>query len=186
MIDQADRRPARFPASAEGRAREAILGTIAAVEWEAPGATVGLAGGASGGDLLFHECCEELRIPTRLLLALPPDQFMARSVAPAGQGWVDRFHVLLEKAGDGLHVMHSDNGLLEGPTEDIWQRANLWMIEEAARLAPERALLALWDGKTGDGPGGTEHFLQVARGWGIRVLPPIAMSTVVQSKDKSC
>jgi hypothetical protein len=146
---------------------------------------VGLAGGASGGDLLFHECCAELGIPTRVMLALPPDQFLERSVAPAGQRWVHRFDLLLEKAGAGLHVMQSDDGLLEGAVDNIWQRANLWMIEEAGRLAPERALLALWDGKLGDGPGGTEHFLQVARAWGIRVLPSIAMRTVVQREGKS-
>jgi hypothetical protein len=73
--------------------------------------------------------------------------------------------------------------LLEGATENIWQRANLWMIEEATAIAGERALLALWDGNAGDGPGGTEHFLQVARQSGIHVLPVISMQTLV---DPEC
>jgi hypothetical protein len=30
---------------------------------------IGIAGGACGGDILFHEVCEELKIPTRLFLA---------------------------------------------------------------------------------------------------------------------
>jgi hypothetical protein len=60
----------------------------------------------------------------------------------------------------------------------VWQRANLWMIEKASALAPERALLALWDGKTGDGPGGTEHFLQVAGQFGVRILPIIPMEAI--------
>src|SRR5579859_1514360 len=69
MIDQADRKQPRFPASTEGRARQAIHAAIAGIEWEHPGNTVGLAGGASGGDLLFHECCRELGILTRVMLA---------------------------------------------------------------------------------------------------------------------
>ncbi len=182
MIDQADRQQARFPAWAEGRAREAIKAAIATIEWAHPGKTVGLAGGASGGDLLFHECCEELGIPTRVLLALPPPQFVESSVAPGGQRWVDRFRGRLEKAGDELQVMESGDGLLEGATINIWQRANQWMIEEARRRAPERALLALWDGKAGDGPGGTEHFLEVAGRYGIRILPPITMRAVLQGE----
>ena len=183
MIDRADRRHARFPAWAENRARRAIHGAIARLEWPQPGTTVGLAGGASGGDVLFHECCRELGITTRVLLALSPHEFEASSVAPAGPGWVRRYHEILDRAGPLLHIMQKNDGLLEGTSDNIWQRANLWMIEEANRLAPERALLALWDGKAGDGPGGTEHFLQVARRFGIRILPPIEMRTVLQMED---
>src|SRR4051794_5102169 len=74
MIDSADRKEARFPARAERRARASIHAAIKHLEWRQAGSTVGLAGGASGGDLLFHECCEELGIPTRVLLALAEDE----------------------------------------------------------------------------------------------------------------
>lgn len=185
MIDRPNRRHARFPAWAEGRAREAIHAAIAALEWTQPGTTVALAGGASGGDLLFHECCRELGMATRVLLALPRDEFEANSVAPAGPGWVTRFHALLEDADPAIDVMQESDGLLEGATDNIWQRANLWMIEEAGRLAPERALLALWDGKLGDGPGGTEHFLRAAARCGIRTLPVIEMRALLQSESPS-
>ena len=185
MIDSPDRRRARFPTWAENRARDAIHAAIAGLQWMQPGPTIGLAGGASGGDLLFHECCHQLGIATRVLLGLPPQKFEATSVAPAGPGWVMRFHTLLDKAAAGLYVMQKSDGLLEGATDNIWQRANLWMIEESGRLAPERALLALWDGKTGDGPGGTEHFLRAAARCGIRILPPIEMQTMLQSGTKS-
>jgi hypothetical protein len=182
MIDAADRQQPRFPARAEMRARRAIRKTIEGITWTRPGTTIGLAGGASGGDLLFHECCEELGIPTRVLLGLPPDEFVAESVAPAGPGWVERFHALGAKAGpERLRVMKNKDGLLEGATDNIWQRANLWMIEEATVMAPERALLALWDGQAGDGPGGTEHFLQVARQSGVRILPTIRMQSLLQA-----
>ncbi|HEY1896180.1 MAG TPA: hypothetical protein VGG62_07920, partial [Terracidiphilus sp.] len=141
-----------------------------------------LAGAASGGDLLFQECCEELGIGAMVLLALPRDEFETASVAPAGPGWVKRYRALLDRtAPDRLHVMEGGDGLLEGATDNVWQRANLWMIEKAWSLAPERALLALWDGKTGDGPGGTEHFLQVARQCGVRILPIVEMQALLES-----
>jgi hypothetical protein len=179
MIDQAGREHARFPASAESRARTAIRDAIMAIAWAQAGTTIAVAGAASGGDLLFQECCEELGIATIVLLALPQDEFEAASVAPAGPGWVKRYHALLERtAADRVHVMESGDGLLEGATDNVWQRANLWMIEKASALAPERALLALWDGKTADGPGGTEHFLQVAGQFGVRILPIIPMEAI--------
>ncbi len=179
MIDRPDRKQPRFPASSEARARVAIHDAIVELVWNQPGTTVGLAGGASGGDILFHECCAELGMPTRVLLALPPEQFKAESVAPAGGDWVARYNSLLRKAGEGLRVMGDQDGLLEGPTDNVWQRANLWMIEEAGRLASERALLALWDGNMGDGPGGTAHFVEVALKCGIRIVPPIRMQDIV-------
>jgi hypothetical protein len=154
--------------------REAIRQAVADLRWAESGPTIGLAGAASGGDILFHEICAELGIATRILLALPVEEFVAASVAPAGPAWVKRFHSLAETRGpENLAIRGEKDGLLEGATGNVWQRANLWMIEVAVALAPERALLALWDGKTGDGPGGTEHLLQAASRFGVRVAPPI-------------
>jgi hypothetical protein len=180
MIDRPGREVPRFPASAEKRSREAIQNAVCAVSWIQPGPTIGLAAVASGGDLLFHEVCIELGIPTRLLLALPADQFEAESVAAAGPDWVRRYHALMSLRGpDNVFVMGDKDGLLEGETDNLWQRANLWMIEQAITLAPERKLIALWDGKTGDGPGGTEHFVQIAPQFGVSVAPVIPMQSLL-------
>lgn len=47
---------------------------------------------------------------------------------------------------------------------DIWQRNNLWLLSEALCLAPKNlTVIALWDGETDDGPGGTEHMVSLAR-----------------------
>jgi hypothetical protein len=59
------------------------------------------------------------------------------------------------------------------PGYDVWQRTNLWIVQDAIILARRRTLLALWDGKTGDGPGGTQHLIAAAPGYGIDVAPPI-------------
>jgi len=45
----------------------------------------GIAGGACGSDILFHEVCESLGIPTQLFLALPKDKFHVESVDRAGR-----------------------------------------------------------------------------------------------------
>ncbi len=180
MIDIPGRKQPRFPAHAEQRARAAIRKSVAEMRWTHPGPTIGLAAAASGGDILFHETCAELGIATRIMLALPVDEFVAASVAPAGRDWVTRFHDLLAARGpDNLCIMSSGDGLSEGETGNIWQRANLWMIDEAVALAPERALLALWDGARGDGPGGTEYFLQTAPRFDIRIVPPIQMQSLL-------
>jgi hypothetical protein len=182
MIDKADRKEPRFPAWAEGRARAAIRAAVAGLPWERPGQTIGLAGGASGGDILFHEVCAELGIATRLFLAMPVEKFVNESVAPGGPEWVRRFHALLEAHDAGnVCVMGERDGVTEGATANIWQRANLWMIEEAVALAAERTLLALWDGSRGDGPGGTEYFVQTAPRFGIRVASPIEMQSILRS-----
>ena len=181
MIDKADRKEPRFPAWAEGRARKAIRDAVEAMPWARPGPTIGLAAAASGGDLLFLEVCAELGIPTRMMLALPTKEFLAESVAPAGPDWVRRFNAMVERhSPQSLRIMGERDGLMQGETANIWLRANLWMIEEAAALAPERWLLALWDGRAGDGPGGTDHLMQAAPKLGVRVAPPIPMQMLLR------
>ncbi len=180
MIDRPGRAQPRFPAWAERNVRQAIRTAIQHIDWADAGALLGMGGAASGGDLLFHEVCDELQIPTRILLALPPQEFIADSVAPAGETWIDRFQSLIMRRGtESLSVMPARSNRLDNSTT-VWERANLWMIDEAIAAAPHRSLLALWDGARGDGPGGTEHFIQSARVKGLRVLEPIPMQSLLR------
>jgi len=178
MIDAPNRPQPRFPASAEPAARAAILSSLQSLLNSHPGPTIGVAGGASGGDLLFHESCAELGIETLLRLTLPEPEFLAASVVPAGGDWVVRFHALTRRLGPGrIEVLGETkslpNWMGDRKDYDVWQRTNLWLVEEAILLASERTLLALWDGKTGDGPGGTQHLVEAAPRYAISVAPPI-------------
>jgi len=180
MMDAPGRKTPRLPARAEAAAQAAIRRSVEAIlATTAPSeTTVGIAGGASGGDILFHEQCAELGVPTLFRLALPIEEYIAASVAPAGGEWVRRFRELIARLGPGaIRVLDSSivlpDSLTEGAQLNIWQRTNLWMVDEALALAPERTLLALWDGKPGDGPGGTEHLVRAAPGFGIEVAPVI-------------
>ena len=47
---------------------------------------------------------------------------------------------------------------------DVWQRNNPWLFSEALCRAPKLlTLIALWDDEAGDGPGGTEHGVNLAK-----------------------
>jgi tetratricopeptide repeat protein len=86
-VDDPGRKTPRFPADKESVARQAIKDVVAKEIAEAGEIAFGIAGGASGGDILFHEVCAESGIPTKLYLALPPDQFIKASVRSAGPQW---------------------------------------------------------------------------------------------------
>lgn len=106
---------------------------------------LGVAGAASGGDILFHEVCAELGIPTHVYLALPENSFINESVAPAEGNWVERFRALLQSKKekevrqlaetDEMPKWLRDKDLDYG----IWQRNNLWMLHNALALGGNTA-----------------------------------------------
>src|SRR5689334_19708872 len=155
MIDAPGRKEPRFPPDREEVARRAIREAVEAEQRQPGGVAFGIAGGASGGDILFHEICGELGIPTRLYLAVPAEKFIAASVAPAQGDWVERFERLAGKLPVRV--------LAEQVDDEVWPRANLWMLEDALAAGGEHVtLIALWNGKKGDGPGGTEDLVKRA------------------------
>ncbi len=177
MIDSPDREKPRFPADKENVARQEIKKIIKKELKEDGGIKYGIAGGASGGDILFHEVCEELGIKTKLYLAIPRNEFITESVAPAGPEWIKRFNKLfnrLEKQklvrvlSDTEQLPH---WLSDKPDYNIWQRSNLWMLYNAKADAGNNVtLIALWDGQKGDGPGGTKDVIERAGKFAVKPL----------------
>lgn len=173
-IDDPGREKPRFPASKEGVAGEAIKEAVLKERDISGGIAYGIAGGASGGDTLFHEVCAESGIPTRLYLALPRNDYVKESVASAGPEWVERFNQLHKKLP--VRVLSDSDELprwlQEKPDYGIWQRNNLWMLHNALADAGGEnvTLIALWDGQKGDGPGGTEDLVQKAGERGAKVI----------------
>ena len=47
---------------------------------------IAIASGASGGDVIFQEICENLKIECQLYLIIPQDAYVVVFVAPAGLG----------------------------------------------------------------------------------------------------
>jgi hypothetical protein len=169
-IDAPGRESPRFPSGAAQQAAELIGAAVRHEQDLAVGApVVGFAGGASGGDILFHETCEQLGIPTTMMLALPPRAFAIRSVADAGPEWAARFERLCNTHPARVLAAAAD----DPESDDVWQRANVWILETALAVgAGANTLIALWDGKGGDGPGGTEAMVHAAteRGFGVVCL----------------
>lgn len=173
-IDSAARKPPRFPASKQEVAHDAIRDVVHEQKELTQGSILGIAGGANGGDILFLEVCKGEGIPTEMLLALPEDQFVATSVDGEDKNWVRRFHALITSHPEVPVLSESDelpSWLQFKKNYDIWQRNNLWLLSEAlCRGAKHLTLIALWDGGAGDGPGGTEHMVRIARERGARIV----------------
>jgi len=174
-IDQKGREKPRFPPEQETVAREAIRKAIEVEQALAP-VDFGIAGGASGGDILFHEVCADLGIKTSLYLALPKDQYKIESVQSAGPDWEERFVRLYQQHPEVRVLSESQelpNWLVEREnTYSVWQRNNLWMLHNAlAEREQEATLIALWDGKgEGDGPGGTADLVRQAKQRGAKAV----------------
>jgi hypothetical protein len=165
-IDTPDRASPRFPAAKESVAREMIRDAVVKEIAKGSERFIGIAGAASGGDIIFHEICEELNIPSQMYLVLPTNEYIKASVADGGPEWVDRFNRLFDKH-EAKILSESERlprWLRAKPVYDIWQRSNLWMLHNALFLSRDHlTLIALWNGATGDGPGGTEDMVNRAK-----------------------
>jgi tetratricopeptide (TPR) repeat protein len=185
MIDAPGREKPRFPADKEEVARERIREAILKEVQTGPGVASGYGGGASGGDILFHEICAELGIQTRLYLAIPPQRYVTTSVQQGGPLWEKRFWTLYNehKAQKQVLVLSDATDereylpawLREKTDYSIWQRNNLWMLFNALDEGcdpktedPNVTLIALWDGAAGDGPGGTGDLVEKVSNLGAR------------------
>ena len=169
-LDDVQRAEPRFSPDMETRARAAIRRAVDAITLEY-GPVHGMAGAASGGDILFHEVCAELGVPTQVYLPMAQDSFIECSVAPAGSDWVRRFLSLVARVPpvvvpDGS--TGSRNGSVEGGR--VWERNNECLLHDAlGDGAANLTVLVLWDGKPGDGPGGTGHLVTMAKDAGAQI-----------------
>jgi hypothetical protein len=166
---------ARFPRTpqAEKAARDMIEAAVQDEMKQEGGVSLGIAGGASGSDILFHEVCAALGIKTQLYLALPPDKFQVESVDRGGPGWVDRYLTLCQRTPPPRVLADSKElprWLVDKPGYDIWQRNNFWMMFNAIATDARRlTLIALYNPERDpDGPGGTAHLVDEASRRGFK------------------
>ena len=172
-VDAAERETPRFPADREDQVRSMITEALTLEKQNAEEKLLGITGGASGGDILFHEVCDELGIPTRMYLALPKNDYIKASVADGGPAWVVRFNRLFESRHPAILSDSSElpKWLRGKPAYSIWQRSNLWMLHNALDISKDNlTLIALWNGEAGDGPGGTEDMVKRAQDRGARFI----------------
>lgn len=166
MIDKGDRLDSRFPANKEISVSKEILKQLLSIKETETKELIGIAGGACGGDILFHERCIKIGIDSEMYLALPTEEYKKQSVSFAGEGWEERFDKLINRLT--VHILPKEKRSDE--KSNIWSMTNEWMLESAFQSPNDNTtLIALWDGKGGDGDGGTEHMIKTAKEKGAKI-----------------
>lgn len=161
MIDTPSRKTPRFPAFLEkavqariSRAIEPYAQNSSALD----GDVMGFASAAQGGDIIFHERCRAWGIATTITIPFSAEKFVSRSVVGTADdaGWEKRFWKLLKDTpADRLDVMMLD------VSRDAYQACNSRMLSRACEYGRVH-LIAFWDGKVSDGPGGTADLVEQA------------------------
>jgi tetratricopeptide (TPR) repeat protein len=156
-------KPARFPASKVDAAAKEIRKRLDALG--AAAGDLGLCGGASGGDLLFAEACLERGMRVELRLARDTGAFLAESVtfADPGRRWEQSFDRVADNPSTTVLVMPDELGpAAEGVS--VHDRCNRWILYSALSNGLQKvSCIVLWNGEPGDGPGGTQHMVQLVR-----------------------
>jgi len=150
MIDEPGRRPIRFPAAVSP-----IVSTYLDTRLDQLNANFGYCSAACGGDLLFIETMLARGGEVHIVLPFSKDDFIASSVAYAGNDWVKRFDTALLSATSIAYATEEpylgDDILFRYTADLINGMAHL----HAEQLETESILLALLDTDVDSKMGGT-------------------------------
>lgn len=150
MIDRPERPEPRFPPRLERPVYESIRRWL-----QQNNGLIGVSSAACGADLLFLEALESLGGESHIVLPYHQDEFVRDSVAlPGVADWTPRFEHQLAHA---RVVYASSSRPLHGGV--AYDYANQLVeglgVLRARELETELVALAAWDGRVGDGLGGT-------------------------------
>ncbi|HYY57231.1 MAG TPA: TRAFs-binding domain-containing protein [Pyrinomonadaceae bacterium] len=164
MIDRPGRAAARFPPELERRVHEAIRDRLKRLN-----AGVGYASAACGSDLMFLETLEEMGGEAHVVLPYNQKQFMEDSVELIpGSDWGARCEQALRRATD---VLVASEQRMEGGVPFEYTNLLLHGLASirAEQLETRMIPLVVWDGKEGDGLGGTASIVKHWREMGHEV-----------------
>jgi class 3 adenylate cyclase/tetratricopeptide (TPR) repeat protein len=162
LLDRKERRVPRFPASLVEAVKREIRRRVEGVN-----ARFGYASAACGADILFDEVMLETGGEVHIVLPQERELFIKNSVDLDGRGdWVPRFEKILAKAVEVQELSSGDDrASLEFANLTLLGSAKLRAQQLETRLVP----LAVWDGRLGDGPGGTADCVAQWRRLGLEV-----------------
>lgn len=165
MSDQPGRRQPRFPARLEQSVQNALRERLRKLD-----ARVGYASAACGSDILFLEALLDLKGEVHVVLPYDSELFARDSVAIVPEArWRERYDSVLRRAS--RVVTASDEKMESGSVS--YDYANLVLhglaTVRAKEFDTELAALTVWDGRPGDGPGGTASVIERWRKLGVPV-----------------
>ncbi len=132
-------------------------------EFAAEDTDLAICGGACGGDLLFAQLCLDRGMAVQVYLPFEEALFLEKSVSFAGAEWMQRFQRVKADKKTTLFVT-PENFSHGGGADNPYARNNLHMLYNAVAFGADKIrFIALWDGKAGDGPGGTKHMIESVR-----------------------
>lgn len=163
-IDAPETDEKRFPAENVGAVREKIRSTL--VESDATGL---VCAAACGADILALEVAGELGLRRRVVLPYAKDLFRKSSVADRPGDWGARYdRILAEVEASGDLVVNN-----YAEVEETYFAANHDILDTAEEFAESRkqelAALVVWNGVSRGEDDVTAHFLEEAKGRGLRV-----------------
>ncbi|MGE3840830.1 MAG: TRAFs-binding domain-containing protein [Vicinamibacterales bacterium] len=151
LIDRPGRLAARFPPSLQAAVRDALRRRLAS--WPR---CFGFASAACGADLLFLEEVTRAGGETTIVLPYSAAAFVADSVdIVPGADWVARFEQAVGRAHAVITVSEHPIGLGSSSFEYGLMMLDGLAAVRADELETDFIALAVWDGKSGDGQGGT-------------------------------
>lgn len=165
MIDRPDRGVARFPPQIESAVECAIRERLKEL-----GAGFGFASAACGSDILFHEAILDMKGETHVVLPYQKDVFMRESVNIVDSAnWIDRFERVVARAVEVQEA--SKQRRTSGSV--LYEFANLMLhglaSVRAEQLDTRLVPLVVWDGRSGDGAGGTASAVERWQRLGLAV-----------------
>jgi len=165
MVDRDDRTVPRFPSRLEPLVKDAIRECLSKLN-----AGFGYASGACGSDILFHEVMSERKGESHVILPYEKERFIKDSVEIVqGGDWGKRLDKVIAQAIETQEVSKQprmDSGVsYEFANRMLQGLASVRAEQLETKLVP----VALWDGKSGTGVGGTGDTVERWRQLGLQV-----------------
>jgi hypothetical protein len=151
MVDLPDRKEPRFPASLEKAVEKRVAAAVSPYAKLAD--VAGFASAARGADIIFHEQCRAVGIPTTVIIPFSPEKFVGESVVD--QNWEARFWRLWDETPD-----HKRDAMMLTASDEAFQLCNIELLKRAVAYGNIH-LIAFWDRERGDGPGGTGSLIEL-------------------------
>ncbi|HSH93466.1 MAG TPA: TRAFs-binding domain-containing protein, partial [Roseimicrobium sp.] len=156
MFDQPARKVPRFPYTLEEEVRRAVRERL-----ESKKVQVGYSSLACGGDLIFTEELLARGGEVNVVLPFHKDDFKRVSVDVfPGKDWVERFDRVLANAAT-VTVLNERGDANDGAAYEYCNHAIIGLALLKSRfLGMDVFPMVVWDGKIGDGRGGTQTFVE--------------------------